>query len=182
MIYTFQNLRIVMLSAGNRLAVACRQVNCSNVYCTSIVLPFYLFHCCRSDAGHISHRCVVSCTTAIFLHIILLLTFFLHFHLPLLFLDIYLDNPPILAVVFLVFYHLHCVYLSPLLGNRRFATITKSSACMIFLGASVVLIFLRMSSLTKMNSNCISAHPCLKPTLTGNSPNIPDSILLFLSL
>ena len=50
---------------------------------------------------------------------------------------------------------------APCNSSRCSATITRSSAYIIFLRASVVLIFLLISSITMMKSNGLRALPCL---------------------
>ena len=63
---------------------------------------------------------------------------------------------------------------APCHSSPRSATITKSSAYIIFLRASVLLIFLLISSIIKMKNNGLRALPCLKPMFTWSSFGIPD--------
>ena len=63
---------------------------------------------------------------------------------------------------------------APCHSSRCSATITRSSAYIIFLRASIVLIFLLISSITKMKSNGLRALLCFKPMFTWNSFDIPD--------
>ena len=68
-------------------------------------------------------------------------------------------------------FHSSC---APCYSSRCSGTITRSSAYIVFLRASVVLIFLLIRSITKMKSNGLRALPCLKPMFTWNSFDIPD--------
>ena len=61
---------------------------------------------------------------------------------------------------------------APCISSRCSATITRSSAYILFFSTSVVLIFLLNSSNTKMKSNGLRARPCLKPMFTWNSFDI----------
>ena len=63
---------------------------------------------------------------------------------------------------------------APCNSSRCSATITRSSAYIFFLELSLVLIFLLISSITKMKSNGLRAQPCLKPIFTWNSFDKPD--------
>ena len=58
-----------------------------------------------------------------------------------------------------------------------FAIMTRSSAYIIFLRISIVMIFLLNSSITVINSKRLRALPCLKPMLTGNSSDNLDQPL-----
>ena len=62
---------------------------------------FLSFPLCRGDAGHSLFDCFL-----ILFHCSPLLTFYLHFSASSAFLDLSSHNPPILAVVFLVFWNL----------------------------------------------------------------------------